>query len=294
MSEHVIHEIISRGDWLRWRRPNVNASSVGALFGAHPFVTLDQLIADMAGQSIKGETASMRAGTLLEAVFPAALAEVHPEWKITKANTYHLRPELRLGCTPDFWIDDDGIAECKTFAEREWERCQGRPHLAYSLQALTQLIVTGRKWAVLAVIVRSSSLPLFLFDVPRHPAAEAKILAAVADFWAKHDAGEFPVVTPVDEIEALLDDGSHLDLSTDNFLPGALQEREKLVAERGSYERRIKYIDGEIKGRLGAASTGWLPGWAISWRAQHRREHVVPASDFRVLRVKRTEDDGDG
>jgi hypothetical protein len=41
---------------------------------------------------------------------------------------------------------------------------------------------------------------------------------------------------------------------------------------------------------MGVASTAYLPGWAISWRAQHRREYTVPEADIRVLRVKRTED----
>jgi hypothetical protein len=41
---------------------------------------------------------------------------------------------------------------------------------------------------------------------------------------------------------------------------------------------------------MGTASTAWLEGWAISWRAQHRKEYTVPAADIRVLRVKRTEE----
>jgi predicted phage-related endonuclease len=285
-----VRQITSRGEWLRWRRGLLTASSIGAVFGVHPFMSPDQLPAYIAGHSVKGDTASMRGGRLLEAVFPEAVAEERPDWKLVKATTFHVLPDLRLGCTPDFWINEDGLCECKTFSEREWERCQGRPHFAYSLQTLTQLIVTGRKWGVLAVIVRNSSLPLYLFDVPRHPGAEGKILAAVADFWRRADAGELPVPTPADEIEALLDDGSHRDLSDDNYLPEALEMRETLLSTRGEAERAIKAIDYEIKNRVGAASTAWLPGWAISWRSQHRNKYTVPEADIRVLRIKRTED----
>jgi predicted phage-related endonuclease len=294
MIESEIRKITSRGEWLSWRRSDITASRIAALFDAHPYMTLDELMADMAGRSTKGDTAPMRAGRLLEAVFPEALAEERPDWEVTRATTYHRLPALRLGCTPDFWIGYDGLLQAKTVNPVEWERWQGRPPLAYTLQTLTELIVTGRSWGALGVIVRSSSLPLHLFDVPRHPAAEAKILAAVADFWAKHDAGEFPVATPKDEIEALLDDGSHKDLSNDNYLPQALEMRESLLGTRSEAEKAIKDIDYEIKNRLGTAATGWLPGWAISWRAQHRKEYTVAAADIRVLRVKRTEDDRDG
>jgi hypothetical protein len=292
-------EITSRGEWLTWRRGLVTASRVPALFAnTHPFYDdIEDLAAEIQGQSVKGESAAMRAGLLLEAIFPAAIAEVHPEWRVVKATTFHTLPSLRLGCTPDFWIylnsntSPTALIQAKTINQRDWERQQARPALYWTLQTLTELIVTDMQWGVLAVIVRNSSLPLFLFDVARHPAAESKILAAVADFWARADAGEFPIAVPKDEIEALLDDGSHKDFSEDNWLPEALEEREKLVTERGSYERRLKYIDAEIKLRLGEASTAWLPGWAISWRTQHRREYTVPEADIRVLRIKRTEDE---
>jgi predicted phage-related endonuclease len=292
--EPEVWEITSRGEWLARRRGMMTASRVPALFaGVHPFYDdIEDLWNEIqSGQSIKGESPAMRAGLLLEGIFPAAIAEVHPEWRVVKATTFHTLPSLRLGCTPDFWVNDDGLCQAKTINERDWERGHARPQLYWTLQCLTELIVTGRAWGVLAVIVRSSSLPLHLFAVPRHPAAESKILAAVADFWTRVDAGQLPIVTPRDDIETLLDDGSHVDLSEDNWLPEALEEREKLVAERGSYERRVKYIDAEIKLRMREAATAWLKGWTISWRTQHRNEYVVPEANIRVLRIKRTEDD---
>jgi predicted phage-related endonuclease len=294
LPEAEVREITSRGEWLVWRRGDITASRIGALFDAHPYMTLDDLAADMRGQSIKGDTPAMRAGRLLETVFPEALKEERPEWNLTKAATYHRLPDLRLGCTPDFWIGGDGLLQAKTVNPHEWERWQGRPPLAYTLQTLTELLVTGRAWGVLGVIVRSSSLPLHLFDVPRHPAAEARILAAVADFWKRVDAGELPVAAPKDEIEALLDDGSHRDLSDDNYLPGALEMRETLISTRGEAEKAIKTIDYEIKNRVGTASTAWLPGWSITLRTQHRREHTVAAKDVRPLLVKRMRNDEDG
>jgi len=285
-----IREITNTAEWLAWRRADVTASRIAALFDAHPFMTIDELVADMRGQSVKGDTTAMRAGRLLESAFPEAIREERPEWTISKARTYHRLPDLRLGSTPDFWINDDGLLQAKTVNATEWERWQHRPPLGYLLQTLTELIVTKKNWGVLGVIVRSSTLPLHLFDVPRHPAAEQKILDAVRQFWGRIDAGEFPEVTPKNDLEALLDDGTHKDLSADNFLPEALDRRERLVKSRVDADKELKEIDYQIKNRLGTASTAWLRGWHISWRAQHRKEYIVPAADIRVLRIKRSED----
>jgi hypothetical protein len=160
------------------------------------------------------------------------------------------------------------------------------PPLAYTLQTLTELLVTGRAWGVLAVMIRQGGYPIHYFDVPRHAAAEARILDAVAAWWKSWDAGEIPHAAPSAELAADLDDGSYRDLSGDNELPPLLAERAELVAHRGSAEKRIKELDYTIKNRLGPASTAWLPGWAISFATQHRRETIIPAKDIRVLRVK--------
>jgi predicted phage-related endonuclease len=65
-----------------------------------------------------------------------------------------------------------------------------------------------------------------------------------------------------------------------------LPEREKLKAEVSAAEKRVKEIDEALKAALGPASTGWVPGFNITFRSQHRRETVIPARDIRVLRVR--------
>jgi predicted phage-related endonuclease len=84
----------------------------------------------------------------------------------------------------------------------------------------------------------------------------------------------------------MLDDGSHKDLSSDNYLSASLPEREAMKAEISIREKRIKEIDEALKAALGPASSGWVPGFNITFRSQHRKEVVIPAKDFRVLRVR--------
>ena len=77
------------GAWLDQRRGHVTASRVGALFDAHPYLSREQLAAELGGRSTKGDTPSMRRGRALEAAVIEALREEHPDWRIARARDYH-------------------------------------------------------------------------------------------------------------------------------------------------------------------------------------------------------------
>jgi predicted phage-related endonuclease len=293
-----VREITSLGDWLTWREHDITASRVAALFDAHPYLTRDQLADIMRGSTSLGTgtippNASMRAGNILEGGFPAAVKLDGKDWDLVKATSYHRLPEHRLGCTPDFWIGDDGLLQAKTTSTQQWEAWHGHPPLAYTLQTLTELLVTGRAWGVLAIMIRAGGYPIHYFDVPRHEAAEARILDAVRQWWAAWDAGGVLEAMPSDTIAAMaadLDDGSYRDLSGNTELPPLLTERAELSVQRRQAEKRLEAIDYVIKNTLGPASSGWLPGWQLSFKAYTRREMVIPEKQIRVLRVKATEE----
>jgi predicted phage-related endonuclease len=227
---------------------------------------------------------------------PGALAAVqhdNPTWRVSKATTYHRMPEYMLGATPDAWLDDDGLIQIKTTSVEQWQKWRGHPPLAYTLQTLTEMLVCDKQRGYLAVLVRSPSFPLYIFEVKRHEAAELRILTAARYWWDHFVRGEIPPAISSDEIAADLDDGSHKDLSADDELPELLAERETLKISHGHEEKRLKEIDATIKARIGEASTAWVPGWNISYRAQNRREVVIPAATFRVLRVRAIEENAD-
>jgi putative phage-type endonuclease len=282
-----VREISSRGEWLQWRAGLITASRIGALFGIDQFQTIENVVEEMrAERRGAGDNAAMRAGRILEPAVIAALNEERPELRVIKATTFHILPELRLGCTPDAFGDDDLLVQCKTASAEQWDRWHGKIPLQYTLQTLCEMVVTGRTRGMLALMIRSPSFPLHLFNVERHVAAEQRILDAVAEFWRLWDAGLHPVTQSAEGLAEMTDDGSHRDLSSDNYLCAVLPEREKLKAEVSGAERRIKEIDEALKAALGPASSGWVPGYNITFRSQHRRETVIPERDIRVLRVR--------
>jgi predicted phage-related endonuclease len=171
-----------------------------------------------------------------------------------------------------------------------WDGWRATAPLHYVLQTLTEMMVCGQSRGVLAIMVRSPSFPLHLFDVNRHPAAEARILDAVAQFWERWDAGEHPQPQTAAGLAEMVSDGSHRDFSGDNEIVALLAERAALMPVRRDAEKRIDDIDGAIKERLGPASTAWCPGWSLTFKSQTRKETVLPERTFRVLRVRAVDD----
>lgn len=291
-------EITSIGEWLQRRQRDVTCSRLPALFDEHPYMTRDSLAEVMRGDTSTGGSinppgnASMRRGRIFEAAVASAATDEKPEWQLTKANTYHSIPSLRFGGTPDYWLTSPeqpgrGLLEIKTARPSVWEKWHGRPPLGYLIQTLGLQVVTGAAWGWLAVMVMSDSFPVHYFSVPRHPEAERRILAAVAAWWAAFDAGELPgTAAGAAELEAAFDDGSHVDLSDNNYLRTALPAREELKAYLKATERQIDEIDAALKAAMGTAATAWLPGYSITWKTQRRRETVIAARDIRVLRVR--------
>ena len=281
--------ITSRGEWLERRRSAVNSSQMGAVLGVHPYLSPEQLIGQMRGESVRGDTPSMRRGRVLEPAVAAALQEDHPEWPpLVKSDSYYWLPEHRIGATPDYLWGDDGLVECKTCAPHIWDQWHGRVPLAYLLQLLTALMCTGRERGIVAVMVCAGQFPVHEFALERHPEAERKIIDAVAAWWKAWDRGEIAAPQSVEELETLLDNGEHLDWTNNEEMQMLLAERRDLKTEISKLTQRLGEYEYKIKNNIGRASTAWAPGYSITFRHHHRAEYTVPAKDIRVLRIKET------
>ena len=183
--------VTDRAAWAARPGRDLSGSRVGAIFDCgHPFLTTAELVADLRGEGRRYTTPAMRDGRRLEPAIGDAVETRRPDWRITKAATYHRIPALRLGAIPDFWLDDDALIEAKTVSPKQWAAWRRAPPLAYLLQLATEMLVTARARGILAVMSRFAPYQLRLFEIARHAAVERRILAAVADWWRAWDAGE--------------------------------------------------------------------------------------------------------
>lgn len=282
--------------WLAERKHHVGASEVAAVLGVSPWSSgydvwarkTGRIPADLANPEAEER---MQWGTLLE---PTILAETERRTgrRVVPApqDVHVLHPRVAvLSCTPDGYVEDDGLAECKTSlgygARQVWE--EGVP-LHYQIQVQQQLAVTGRAYGLLAVLRTGPVLELHRIE--RHEGAIAMIEEVIPEWWERHVVADIP--PPVDAhpatVRALeaLHRGS---ISGVIDLPDESEEWARLLedikAKRTQLDEDERAVKAQIKAAIGAAEAGRLPGgggW--TWRVVERKEHTVKASSHRELR----------
>lgn len=296
------HSITDRDTWLAWRKHDITASDVGAVFGLHPYKTPLKLWTEKTDHGFMEDmdSAVLKRGRWLENAVIAACQDEHPEWGIHKPGLYLRDPDYRIGATPDAIAKTEPgapsiIVQCKTVAEPIFKaQWQDGPPQHYYLQALTEAMLWDAPRAVLAVLIVSAfGADYREYEVPRHAGAEQRIRDGVARFWQDIAVGVTPkadyaadgdLLAKMHAPDAVL---PPIDLSGDNLLPELLEERERLAAEVKEREARLEAIKNECVEKLAGATVGTLNGWTITRKLSHRKEMVLKATSFPVLRITR-------
>lgn len=298
--------ISSRQEWLEKRRGNINGSEIGALFQpGSPFLTPFALYADKAGLITKSDedNDAMRRGRIMEPAVANAVLEEHPDWKIDKATDYLWSSEWRLGCTPDFYAHCPkrgiGVIQAKTVAKRVFEEeWHSGPPQWIVLQTLQEMMLAQVAWGAIAVLILEFPFKLdwAIFPIERHERGEQRLISKATEFWRNVRDARPPrpdFARDDDVIRAMFprDNGKTVDLTGDNRLPELLDQLEKYQAMGGAAEKALKAVKAEIIAKLGDAAAATLPGWEITYRTQSRKPKIVKETTYRVLRVKRKDQD---
>ena len=296
--------ITSRAEWLEWRKRDLTASAVPALFDAFPptyKMTALRLYVEKRGVEFPdADSKVMRRGRWLEPAVAEAVRELRPQWRIFPALTYFRDPELRLGATPDFFIEDDvsglGVLQAKTVAPSVWHRDwdSGRdPPLHVRLQVAVELMLSGASWGAIAcLVVDAFNMDVEIVEVARHADVENRIIAAVHQFWRDVETGNEPQPDYRKDAELIAQLSPHatpgltVDATGNNELPDLLIRRADLRAAIKIADDECATIEANIKHLMAdAESIVGLPDWRISYRNQPRKQYTVPAGNPRVLHI---------
>lgn len=289
-----------RAKWLALRKQDVTASTVGALFGCHPYETQLGLFKEKTGlETPLSNSAMLEWRLMLEGAVAVAVARQRPGWKIIKATEYLRDTDLRIGATPDFYIEGDprglGVLQAKTIApsayKKQWQ--DGQPPFWIALQNATELMLEYEAdfGAVAGLVIDPWKCQCEITEIPRHAGVEARICDAVAKFWLDVEAGREPApdyAKDAELIASMYPEAKPLktiDLTGDNHLPVLLAERADLKKRLKLDEARAKEIETEVKFKMGDAEIATLGEFTITLKTQERAAHAVKASRFRKLNI---------
>lgn len=295
--------ITSTAQWHDLRAPNVGCSEVGALFGVHDYLTAYGLAARKLGRlpdTVDNEV--LKRGRYLEPVARQVLAEQNQGWEQIAAGSYYYDPEVRFGATPDLFVKTDrgiGNVQIKTveagvFA-RKWHNADSHevePPLWVAMQAMGEQHLTGTNFAVVAALVIGFGLSLEVIEVPYLAPVVESMRARVRTFWQMVDKGQLPAPdyeADGQNLARLLrqDDGSELDLTSDNELPDIAAELATAKEAKHLAEGTIERCNARILHKIGPAQRAtFAHGGLITAKTVHRKEYVAKATSYRKLNVK--------
>lgn len=268
------------------RRRGIGGSDVAGILGISPWSTpLDVWRAKVLGDQ-DAETEPMRWGTLLEPIIRAEavarLGEPVTDGQLVVADDW------RFG-NVDGLVGADAILECKTSRDAsEWGQ-EGTDEipLHYLTQVAWYLAVTARSLAHVAVLIGGSDFRMY--RVARDARVEAAILERAAEFWRNRVlAKDPPAPTNLQDCRKRWRHeiaGKSCPLTPE--VAAAIVERQKESAIiKAAQERKARAefaIQSHMQDAESIANADGSP--VLTWKLQRRKEHVVAASESRVLRV---------
>lgn len=289
--------------WLERRRAFLNASQGAATDDLHPWITRLELWNTLRGFEVpKPDNAMMLRGRDLEEPGAIGVQRAKPGWRIWNPNEYLFDRATRIGCTPDRYATDEKgrliVIQIKVVAaptfKRNWDDNLIPPYVLWQNQH--EINLCGAYAGLVAALeIDAYTHNLHLYEVPQHDKAWQYMLSRYAWMWQHVDAGTEPPRNYARDGALLAmmfphaKTGSVVDLRADNRIQFLCSERERLSEAMKAAKEERDAVDAEIIDKMKDNEAALVRGWRLTYKEQHRREHMVKATSFRVIRCVKEE-----
>jgi len=182
-------------EWLDLRLVDITSTKVSALFGLSPYITKFELWNRMKYNKVAEFESNerMKWGTVLEHTIAETVAK-EQGWEARPMKEYMRDTELRAGSSFDWSIEGDnpGILEVKNVDglvyRNNWTETEAPLHI--EMQVQHQLMVSGRSYAYIAVLVGGNEL--HLIERKRDEVVISRMREEIMKFWKSIDDNEPP------------------------------------------------------------------------------------------------------
>lgn len=175
---------MSREEWLQWRNHGIGSSDAPVAIGMSRYKSPLELWMEKTGRKMQEDISNKDAvfwGTTLEPIVANVYAEKTGK-KVRRVNSVLQHPEHPfMLANLDRIVEGGGVLEIKTAGLRsqgQWE--EGVP-LAYQIQVLHQLAVTGKAWADVAVLIGGQEFRIYRIN--RDEDRIAQLVNLEQAFW---------------------------------------------------------------------------------------------------------------
>jgi hypothetical protein len=303
-------EITSRETWLDWRKQDITASVAACLYGddIHPYTTAYQEWAVHSGLVAREKLINpklARRGEVIERIAPDIIREERPDWTVGPSGAYYRDPDARIGATPDLQarrpdIEGIGAIQVKSVgpqAFRKWkDRDTGETALPtwISIQANIEAALMGAQWAcVVPITIGDHGLDVEIIDVPLVPEFFESFRLHAQEFWRRVSAKEpYPINWGKDAATILAmfedHDGSIIDLTNDEDIPGILEQRalyKDIERDGEEAEKTRKLYDAQLIQKMGNHSGLRFGSTLVKVKTVRVKEAVRKAYSYPLLTV---------
>lgn len=281
---------MSRAAWLAERKQGVGASEAAALFGVHPYISQLSLYESKISDVIDKEgNERMEDGKVIEPRIAARWEKATGRKARRPQQQIYFSPECpRMFCSPDFLFDVDG----KPLETKWWDNFREGDEIPEygQIQNQQQMACLAVDSGALAIL--GSFRSFHHFDTEIHKTFIEVLCEKIEKFWWHVENRVPPSADGSDATRQALRRLYPRDSGATVFLPAEaamwVNDMEAARVEAKAAEARIDFAKNQIVAAIGDATFGELPdGRRYSYKFQKRAEHVVKASEFRVLRASK-------
>ncbi len=297
MSTTLNHQL-SRTEWLIQRKQGVGASEAAALFGVHPYISELSLYESKISDTIDEEgNERMEDGKVIEPRIAARYEKATGRVVIVPPETLYSNPMFpHMLCTPDRFTSlvpgtdqPYGVYTMVPLELKWWDNFRKDDEIPEygQIQVQQQAAVLGVDSGAIAVL--GSFRSFHHFDIELHDAFIEVLMEKIEKFWWHVENRVPPNADGSDATAAALkrlypkDNGQTIFLPLDACTWADDMESAKIAVKAA--EARVDFAKNQLVAAIGENTFGVLPdGRKYSHKSQKRAEHVVKASEFRVLR----------
>lgn len=301
LTNHSARFLVSskhRARWLRARKSGIGASDAASILGKDPYRSPLETYYRLLDELDEDRKPVMRWGQRIEPL----IAQAHAEESGRRIERHGLLLASRrvafVLATPDYlqWkprCKRPGILECKNMsapAAGEWPHWKTRPPEKFWIQAQQQMLVTGLRYATVAVLVGGNDLRTY--DFAYDAAFGKKLVRELGRFMKRVELRNPP---PADDTYSTADALAQLEerervVVLSEAAREWLRQIDELEEKRREVEKQLRLSKNLVKADLEHASYGVVPGVidrVFSFKKVTTPEHSVSEhSERRLLLVK--------